>query len=126
MNPFRKYTTCVQAKDFTPSPLSSAAVAATWLILLAAIVSPLELLAIPWYLPVLIGLDLGLIAACNWYLHGRLICLGSRFTCKDNGNAVPLPDNQECAIGVVGAPGHSGLFRPRISGLNISKFGDDD
>ena len=37
-----------------------------------------------------------------------------------------MPDNQECAIGVIGAPGHSGLFRPRISGLNYTKFGDDD
>src|SRR6266550_791866 len=127
MPQYRKYTTCVKATDFTPSPLSSAAVAATWLILLAAIVSPLELLAVPWYLPVLIGLVIGLIAACNWYLHGRLICLGSQFTCKDkDGNAVPMADNQECAIGVIGAPGHSGLFRPRISGLNYTKFGDDD
>jgi len=40
MPQYRKYTTCVKATDFTPSPLSSAAVAATWLILLAvAIVS---------------------------------------------------------------------------------------
>jgi hypothetical protein len=127
MNSYRKYTTCVQPKDFTPSPLSSAAVAATWLILIAAIVSPLELLAVPWYLPVLIGLDIALIAACYWYLNGRLICLGTRFSCTDqNGNPVPLPDNQECAIGVIGAPGHLGLFRPRISGLNYTKFGDDD
>ena len=36
-----------------------------------------------------------------------------------------MAHNQECAIGVVGAPGHSGLFRPRISGLNYTKFGDD-
>jgi hypothetical protein len=124
---YRKYTTCVKATDFTPSPLSSAAVAATWLIVIAMIVSPLELLAVPWYLPILIGLVIGLIAACNWYLNGRLICLGTRFSCIDqNGNPVPLPDNQECAIGVIGAPGHPGLFRPRTDGLNYSKFGDDD
>jgi len=123
MNQYRKYTTCVKAKDFTPSPLSSAAVAATWVILIAALVSPLELLAITWYLPILIGLVIGLIAGCNWYLHGRLICLGSQFTCTGTG---PLPDNQECVIGVIGAPGHVGLFRPRISGLNYSKWGDDD
>jgi hypothetical protein len=82
----------------------------------------MELLAVPWYLPVIIGLDLALIAACNWYLNGRLICLGTRFSCADG----PLPDNQECAIGVIGSPGHSGLFRPTISGLNYTKFGDDD
>ena len=122
MPQYRKYTTCVKVTDFTPSPLGSAAVAATWLILIAAIVSPLELLAVPWYLPVLIGLDLLLIAACYWYLHGRLICLGTRFSCADG----PLPDNQECAIGVIGSPGHSGIFRPTISGLNYTKFGDDD
>jgi len=127
MPQYRKYTTCVKPKDFTPPPLSSAAVAATWLILLAAIVSPLELLAVPWYLPVLIGLVIGLIAACNWYLHSRLICLGSQFRCQDKGgNPVPIADNQECAIGVIGAPGHSGLSRPRINGLNYTKFGDDD
>jgi hypothetical protein len=127
MPQYRKYTECINKKDFTPSPLSSAAVAATWLILITAVVAPLELAATPWYLPVLIGLNLGLIAACRWYLYGRLICLGTRFSCTDeNGNPVPLPDNQECAIGVVGSPGHSGIFRPRVSGLNASKFGDDD
>ncbi len=127
INPYRKYTTCVKAADFTPPPLSSAAVAATWLILIAAIVSSMELLAVPGYLPILIGLDIALIAACNWYLNGRLICLGTRFSCTDqDGNPASLPDNQECAIGVIGAPGHPGLFRPRISGLNLSKAGDDD
>ena len=125
MPQYRKYTTCIKATDFTPAPWpigSSAAVLATWLIIITAIVAPMELLAAPWYIPVIIGADLVLIAACNWYLHRRLICLGSRFSCADG----PLPDNQECAIGVIGAPGHSGLFRPRITGLNYAKLGDDD
>lgn len=122
MPQYRKYTSCVKPTDFTPSPLSSAAVFATWLILITAIVSPMELLAVSWYVPVLIGADLALIAACNWYLNSRLICLGTRFSCSGK----PMPDNQECAIGVIGSPGHSGIFRPRNSGLNAGKFGDDD
>jgi hypothetical protein len=123
MPQYRKYTTCVKPTDFTPPPfLGSFAVGATWLIVIAAIVSPLELLAVPGWLPVVIGLVLALIAACNWYLNGRLICLGTRFSCADG----PLPDNQECAIGVIGSPGHSGITRPLISGLNPSKFGDND
>src|SRR5690348_15568913 len=122
MAQYRKYTSCVKPGDFTPAPWpvgNSAAVTATWLIVVTAIVAPLELLAIAWYLPVIIAADLLLIAACNWYLNHRLICLGSQFRCKDkDGNEVPLPDKQECAIGVIGAPGHSGLFRPRVTGLN--------
>ena len=93
MPQYRKYTTCVKPTDFTPPPfLGSFAVGATWLIVIAAIVSPLELLAVPGWLPVVIGLVLALIAACNWYLHRRLICLGTRFSCADG----PMPDNQEC------------------------------
>jgi hypothetical protein len=85
------------------------------------------LLGVSFLVPGLIALDLVAISACYWYLNGRLVCLGNRFTCTgQNGNPVPLPDNQECAIGVIGSPGHSGLFRPRISGLNPSKWGDDD
>jgi hypothetical protein len=121
---YRKYTTCIKPADFTPPPWpigSSAAVAATWLIIVTAIVSPLVLLA-GGAIPYIIGLVLLLIAACNWYLHRRLICLGTRFSCADG----PMPDNQECVIGVIGSPGHSGITRPLISGLNPSKFGDND
>lgn len=129
MPQYRKYTSCVKPSDFTAPPWpvgNSGAVLATWLIIITAIVAPLELLAAPWYIPVIIGAVLLLITACYWYLYRRLICLGSQFRCKDNGNEVPMPDNQECAIGVIGAPGHKGLFRPRIDGLNLGKFGDDD
>jgi hypothetical protein len=128
---YRKYTTCIKATDYTypPWPLSilihspgSPAVTVTYLIIIAAIVSPLVLLGFHWYLILAIGLDVALIAACNWYLNRRLICLGTNFSCAGE----PMPDNQECAIGVIGSPGHSGIFRPLLKGLNASKLGDND
>lgn len=122
---YRQYTTCVKPSDWVPLAfgLSGLALFTT----LAAGIAILVLGSV-FLVGALIAVDLALVYACYWYLHGRLICLGNRFTCTDqNGNPVPLPDNQECAIGVIGASGgHSGIFRPRISGLNPSKFGDDD
>lgn len=119
MPQYRKYTSCVKPRDCVPLPLVLSASA-----FVAAIAAALtmSLLAVAALVPVLIATDLALISLCYWYLYGRLVCLGTRFSCPDG----PLPDNQECAIGVIGAPGHSGLFRPRISGLNITKLGDDD
>lgn len=52
-------------------------------------------------LPILIGVDIMLIAFCIWWLYNRLICLG----------------NEECALGVVLSRG-----RPQP----LTKAGDDD
>jgi hypothetical protein len=122
MPPYRKYTSCVKPSDYVPAPL---AVSATAFVAAVAALVGAALLAVAVLVPLLIAVDIALISVCYWYLNGRLVCLGTRFNCQ-NGNPVPLPDDQECAIGVIGAPGHAGVFRPRVSGLNLTKFGDDD
>ena len=116
MPQYRKYTSCVKPRDFVP--LGLALSGSTFVAALTAAL----LFGVSAIVPVLIALDLVAIAGCYYYLNGRLVCLGTRFSCTDG----PLPDNQECAIGVIGSLGHSGIFRPRISGLNATKFGDDD
>jgi hypothetical protein len=124
MPQYRKYTSCVKPSDYVPGPL---AVSATAFVAAVAALLTSSFLNVSVLVPLLIALDIALISVCYWYLNGRLLCLGSQFTCKDkDGNVVPMPDNQECAIGVIGAPGHKGIFRPQIVGLNLTKLGDDD
>jgi hypothetical protein len=68
---------------------------------IAAIVAGIASSLNVYTLPILIGVDILLIAFCIWWLHNRLICLG----------------NEECLIGVV-----AGTTPPQPLG----KAGDDD
>lgn len=119
MGTYNKYTECVRPGDYI-FPLS-AYTGSIVLMLVTVITGPLILLTPYVGLPIAIGLCLIAIAGCRWYLFGRLVCLGSGFSCINaNGNPIGLAGEQECAIGMV-----TGILHPSTSSV-LHKYGDND
>jgi hypothetical protein len=72
---FKQYTSCIDAGNFTTLSVywqASLAAAAT-----GGVLSVIPILAEPWCLPFLIPImaALWIMVYCQWFLHGRLICL---------------------------------------------------
>jgi hypothetical protein len=106
--PYRQYTQCVQAQDFTGAPIARAAVVGLFaglievLVFLSTGAAPIVGYAI--FTAAALFAVVGLLSFVHWWLYGRLICLGG----------------DRCAIGMVVS-----LEPPESSTGFFDKFDND-